>query len=193
MTKSEARKEFREKRVALSNASIEKLNDLVLLQFQKIELPFLNCVHSYIASEKLREADTSLILRYLQFINPDLKIAAPKIDVTSLRMTHYHITSYDQLKTNIYGIEEPHAGTVILPADIDLVLIPLLAFDRMGNRVGYGKGYYDRFLADCRRDVIKIGLSFFDPVDQIEDADEYDVKMNFCVTTHTVYDWTKQK
>lgn len=189
MKKRELRKIFGDKRKALTVSEIEKNNDLILLRFQKIALPFIDVVHSYIASEYLREPDTSLILRYLEFKNLQLKIAAPKIDVETLRMTHYHIKSYDQLQKNIYGIEEPVSGDMILAEDIDLALIPLLAFDRSGHRVGYGKGYYDRFLADCRKDILKIGISFFEPVELIEDSDAHDITLDFCVTPLSIYEW----
>lgn len=193
MTKSALRKIFREKRNALSPAEIDKMNDLILLQFQKVSLPYVDVVHSYIASETLKEPDTSLILRYLEFRNPQLKIVAPKIDVTTLRMTHYHITSYDQLERNIYGIEEPASGLLIEPKDIDLVLIPMLGFNRNGHRVGYGKGYYDRFLADCRSDTLKAGISFFEPVESIDDTNAHDVTLDFCVTPMTIYEWPNKK
>ena len=189
MRKKELREIFREKRNALTVSEMEKSNDLILLQFQKIALPFIDVVHSYIASEDLHEPDTSLILRYLEFKNLQLKIAAPKVDVDTLKMTHYHITSYDQLQKNIYGIEEPVSGVLILPEDIDLVLIPLLCFDRSGHRVGYGKGYYDRFLADCRKDILKIGISFFEPVELVEDSDVHDITLDFCVTPLSIYEW----
>jgi 5-formyltetrahydrofolate cyclo-ligase len=68
------------------------------------------------------------------------------------------------------------------------VFIPLLAFDKSGHRVGYGAGYYDRFLSKCKPDCLKVGLSFFEPVDEISDADEFDVKLNHCVTPSKI--WT---
>lgn len=68
-----------------------------------------------------------------------------------------------------------------------MVLIPLLAFDKKGYRVGYGKGFYDRFLADCRPDVVKVGLSVFEPIDEIADLNEFDIKMDFCITPNRVW------
>ena len=68
-----------------------------------------------------------------------------------------------------------------------MVLTPLLAFDKKGNRVGFGKGYYDKFFSQCRSDVIKIGLSFFEAEDLIDDINSYDIPLNFCVTPQTVY------
>jgi len=72
---------------------------------------------------------------------------------------------------------------------IDAVLIPLLAFDNQGFRVGYGGGFYDRFLPACRPEALKVGLSFFDPVDVIEDKDQYDIPMDYCVTPTEIIRW----
>ena len=94
------------------------------------------------------------------------------------------------MRENRWGIPEPAAGREIAPETIDLVLIPLLAFDRKGHRVGYGKGYYDRFLKRCRGDCMKLGLSFFEPVDSIYDAGEHDVPLDLCVTPHRTYVFT---
>lgn len=189
MTKKELRKLYREKRKELSLHAIEKLNDLILINFQKAGLPFVSTVHTYLPSLHLGEADTAGIIRFLQFHNPGLKIAIPKIDIHSGVMTHYHYTSDTRLVTNIYGIDEPEGGDAISEEDIDLVLVPLLAFDQRGYRVGYGKGYYDRFLAKCRPDAIKAGLCFFDPVQSIDDLHPFDIPLNYCITPYNLYDF----
>ena len=75
----------------------------------------------------------------------------------------------------------------LLPAEIDLVFVPLLAFDKKGFRVGYGKGFYDKWLAGCRPDCIKVGFSYFEPVESIDDRHEFDVPLNLCITPHNVY------
>ncbi|HRN73145.1 MAG TPA: 5-formyltetrahydrofolate cyclo-ligase [Ginsengibacter sp.] len=189
MQKKELRKIFKKKRLALSHSEMERMNDLILLQFQTIPLPFLTVAHSYIASEKHAESDTSHILRFLQFRYPGIIIAAPRIDADGTGMSHYIITNFDQLELNKFGIEEPPGGKQIDPVEIDLVLIPMLAFDAQGYRVGFGKGYYDRFLAHCRKDTLKIGLSFFAPVDSIEDTDPHDIKLDYCCTPERTYKW----
>ncbi len=182
MTKKELRFIFKEKRKVLSVHEIEKFNDLILINFQKLKLPFINCVHTYVASLKLGEPDTATIVRYLQFINPLVKIVIPKIDIHSGNINHYHFDEGVELIANAYGIDEPKDGNLIKEDEIDLVLIPLLAFDRKGFRVGFGKGYYDKFLARCKPNVIKTGLSFFDPVDEIKDISGFDIPLNFCIT-----------
>jgi 5-formyltetrahydrofolate cyclo-ligase len=189
MTKKELRDIFKEKRKLLSSHDIEKFNDMVLVNFQKLKLPFINCIHTYMASLKLGEPDTAKIIRYLQFKNPMMKVVIPKIDIHSGNMVHYHFHEGVEMIQNAYGIEEPKDGTVISEEEIDVVLLPLLAFDKRGYRVGFGKGYYDRFLPFCRPNVIKIGLSFFDPVDEIKDISGFDIPLNFCVTPHKIFDF----
>lgn len=189
MTKATLRKVYKEKRMQLSHQQIEKFTDLLLINFQKIQLPFLSCIHTYIASEKLGEADTSAIIRFVQFKNPGLKILIPKIDITSGSMQHLLFDDEVELVDNAFGIAEPTAGEIVESCEVDLVLVPLLAYDVNGYRVGYGKGYYDKFLSQCREDVIKIGLSFFGPVDEIEDINQFDISLNYCVTPQQVYEF----
>ena len=187
MTKNELRIIYKEKRQKLSLQKIEKFTDLILIQFQKLKLPPVYCVHTYLASLKLVEVDTSNLVRYLQFKNPGLKIAVPKIDNHSHGLYHYILSENIQLVPNSFGIDEPLEGKRVEAKQIDLVLVPLLAFDSKGYRVGYGKGYYDKFLADCRPDVISIGLSYFDPVEEIVDIEEFDLPLNYCVTPNRLF------
>ncbi|MEO9004515.1 MAG: 5-formyltetrahydrofolate cyclo-ligase [Ginsengibacter sp.] len=189
MTKKQLRILYKEKRKELSIPAIEKFNDLILINFQKIELPPICCVHTYLASLRLREVDTAQVIRCLEFKNPGLKVAVPKIDVHTGNMQHFHLSEEVELINNGYGIEEPVNAKEILINEIDVVLIPLLAFDENGYRVGYGKGYYDKFLSAGRPGLIKIGLSFFDAFDRIEDIDRYDIPLNYCVTPHRLYDF----
>ncbi|MDP2160837.1 MAG: 5-formyltetrahydrofolate cyclo-ligase, partial [Flavobacterium sp.] len=88
---------------------------------------------------------------------------------------------------NDYGIPEPVDGLEVPVAKIDVVFVPLLAYDKNGHRVGYGKGFYDRFLSECKPTTIKIGLSFFEPEDLIEDVFESDIQLNYCITPQTIY------
>jgi 5-formyltetrahydrofolate cyclo-ligase len=118
----------------------------------------------------------------LQFKNPLIKVVIPKVDIHGGQLAHYQYDQQIELIKNQYGIDEPKSGNQVTENEIDMVLIPLLAFDRKGYRVGFGKGYYDKFLSRCRKDVLKVGLSFFEPVDAIEDITGYDIPMDFCIT-----------
>lgn len=98
------------------------------------------------------------------------------------QLINYFLEDGNQIKENQWNIPEPQFGEITAAEKIDLVIVPLLAFDLKGNRVGYGKGYYDRFLKQCRPDCKKVGLSFFEPVQKIIDVDDYDVKLTQCIT-----------
>ena len=88
-----------------------------------------------------------------------------------------------------WGITEPVGGTVVKPTDFDIVLIPLLAFDKNGHRVGYGRGFYDRYLVKCRPDCLKIGISLFDPVDLIEEVESFDIPLDIAICPAKLYDF----
>ncbi len=88
-----------------------------------------------------------------------------------------------------WGIPEPVGGSILEPTELDIVLIPLLAFDVNGNRVGYGKGFYDRYLLNCRPDCLKIGISLFDPVERIEDVESHDIPLDMAICPAKLYDF----
>ena len=182
MKKQELRKLFKQKRKDLDLRAIEKFNDLILINFQKLPIPEVACVHTYLSSFKLGEPETATIIRHLEFKNPLIKVVIPKVDIHKGEMAHYRYEEQIEMIKNQYGIDEPKEGIKVSENEIDLVLIPLLAFDKKGYRVGFGKGYYDKFLSVCRKDVLKVGLSFFDPVDKIEDITGFDIPLDFCVT-----------
>ena len=189
--KTVLRRIYREKRMQLSDSERDKMTDLLLINFQKLDLPFIKCVHTYLASAELNEIDTYIITRFLSFTNPDLKIVVPKIITDQGKMIHYVFNENTELVLNQFGIPEPSGGEEVPTSDIELVLTPLLLFDERGYRIGYGKGYYDKFFATCGKNVIKIGLSFFDPVPVINDVNRFDIPLNYCITPEKVYDFKK--
>ena len=70
---------------------------------------------------------------------------------------------------------------------IDVVFIPLLAYDAKGHRIGYGKGFYDRFLQQCKPETLKIGLSFFEAETSIIPHEFTDISLDFCVHPKGIY------
>ncbi|MEI9933266.1 MAG: 5-formyltetrahydrofolate cyclo-ligase [Ferruginibacter sp.] len=187
MTKATLRKIYTDKRKQLSHTQKEKLDDLILIQFQKLSLPPFNTVLSFWPMVDRNETDTHTIIDFILFRNPGVHIAYPVIHFASNRMKAIRANDDTEFKVNEYSIWEPVSGDELSPEDIDIVLIPLLAFDKNGFRVGYGKGFYDRYLSGCKKDILKIGLSYFDPVDLIEDIDKTDIAMDFCITPEYIY------
>ena len=102
---------------------------------------------------------------------------------------HILINKQTRFVENRFKILEPDSTKEILPSEIDVVFIPLLCFDQHGNRVGYGGGYYDRFLTKTSRSCLKIGLSFFEPVDFIEGISKTDIALDMCVTPEKLYNF----
>jgi 5-formyltetrahydrofolate cyclo-ligase len=189
MTKSELRKLYKEKRNGLSELTVRKMQDLLLIQFQKLDLPFITTMHSYLPVMNSREPDPQNIIRWLSFRNPGMICAVPVADFLSKEMKHIVYNENTELQLNHFDIPEPVSGEELDAETFDLVLTPLLAFDKAGYRVGYGKGFYDRFLAKCREDVISVGLSFFDAEHLIEDTNTFDKRLDFCITPERIYEF----
>lgn len=106
-------------------------------------------------------------------------------------LKHYLLTDSTKLKMSKWGIPEPIDGKEISEKKIDVVFVPLLAYDEKGNRVGYGKGFYDTFLKECQSHVIKIGLSLFEAEETISDIDPHDIRLDYCISPKKVYSFSK--
>lgn len=187
MKKAEARKLFRSQRMALTDQQRAKDDDLLLIQFQTLQLPYINFLFSYWPIEENKEINTHLFTDYLAFLNPELKICYPKTHQHTHQMEAIVTDEGTHFQKNDLNIYEPEAGEVTDPQDIDLVIVPMLVCDQSGHRVGYGKGFYDRYLHHCRPDCIKVGLSYFEPLDRITDTHQFDVPLNLCITPQNVY------
>ncbi|MES3018860.1 MAG: 5-formyltetrahydrofolate cyclo-ligase [Bacteroidota bacterium] len=183
MDKATLRQQFLERRLNIPRSRYWAITDEIMEQVARIEWTAVDLVHVFLPIRKHNEVDTFSILNYFKLEHPNLKIVVPRTDFSKFSIKNI---SYDHeltiLGRNKYDIPEPIHGRVIPHEMIDVVFIPLLAFDLKGNRVGYGKGFYDRFLSACRPDVKKIGLSVFDPIEEISDVNEFDIPLDMCIT-----------
>lgn len=182
MTKDEARKLFTEKRLGLTEAQRAQLNLQIYQHFySNIDFSFVRHLHTYFSIERTNEPDTWQIVDRLRREFPNTRIVVPRVSHDGA-LEHFYFEGLHQLKNSRWGIPEPTQGVPAEAVNMDIVIVPLLAVDRNGNRVGYGKGFYDRFLKSCRPDCLKVGLSFFEPVDDISDIDSYDIPIDQCIT-----------
>lgn len=192
MTKSVLRRHYLARRRALSTEDVtsrsltiaERLFGTRIVRTRKITV-----VHTFLPIARQNEVDTWPIIRRIRQNFPNVEVAVPVTDTTVNQLIHFMLTPETPLVENRWGIPEPDSGScsAIGSEQIDVVLVPLLAFDKQGHRVGYGKGYYDRFLAECRPDCLKVGLSLFEPVEQIADTEPTDMLLDACVTPERVY------
>ncbi|RZN84713.1 MAG: 5-formyltetrahydrofolate cyclo-ligase [Winogradskyella sp.] len=184
MTKSEIRKKYKTLRNELSEDQIEDRSLTIANQLLQLDIWNHSFYHIFLPIEEQKEINTEYILNILA--GKDKNIVISKSNFDDYSMSHFLLTDSTTLKKNEYNIPEPVNGIPILPQQIDVVFVPLLAFDTSGNRVGYGKGFYDRFLSNCKPETLKIGLSFFEAEELIETS-ENDVRLDYCLSPNTIY------
>ncbi len=189
MNKQVLRKIYLEKRSRLSHKELVDLDSLLLIQFQQLSLGDIQYLLSYWPIHERAEVNTHLMVDYLTFLIPGLQVAFPVMNMAEQMFKPILVDDDTHYLKNEYGIAEPSSGEEIPAEEIDVVFVPLLAFDSKGFRVGYGKGFYDRFLTLCRMDVIKIGFSYFPPEPSIDDVNKFDVPLNICITPNKIYEF----
>ncbi len=154
--------------------------------FERFDLTKVRFLHSFLSVAKNGEVETSHICERLWKEFPEITTVAPRIDFQTMTLESVRFNAATNLVRNRWDIPEPTDGEAVAAEEIDVCLVPLLCFDERGFRVGYGKGFYDKFLSECRPDCLKIGLSYFEPANSIADVRKFDVRLDFCVMPQTV-------
>ena len=180
------RKEALTKRDAMTEQELTAQNVKLLKQFKTLDLTEIKVIHLFLPIEERREPNTFLMIDWLRANHPEITIVVPKADFVLNLMSQHVYDGKDNLQHNAYQILEPKGDKLFLGIP-DLVLIPLLAFDKRGYRVGYGKGFYDRFLENIATQ--KIGLSFFDAAEEIIDVHLNDIKLDKCITPNGIIEF----
>ncbi len=185
MKKSLLRKKYKELRQQLSLTEVDDFSLAIANKLLTLDIWDKTFYHIFLSIEEQKEINTDYILNILA--GKDKNIIISKSNFEDYSMTHYLLTDNTKIKKNAYHIPEPVDGIEIPSSQLEVVFIPLLAFNETGHRIGYGKGFYDRFLANCKPETLKIGLSFFEVEDEIFEASEDDVRLDYCVTPNRVY------
>lgn len=183
MKKSEIRKIYLEKRKNLSQDEAFLLSERIFENFINFFKPVSNQkVHIFIPIEKFKEINTQIFIDY--FLSRNIKVFVPKI--VNTKLISVEIFSDTQFETNNWGISEPVSNEDSEVLDFDFVITPLLYCDFKGNRVGYGKGFYDQFFENISNISKKIGVNYFNPDDIIDDVWENDIPLDYLVTATDV-------
>lgn len=171
----------------LDSETLLKLDQQLLGKFSSLSFDRLSFFHFFLPIERFREPNTRLLMDWLRTHHPEVQCVVSKCSPETRAMEHYCDFDEKLLIENKWGIPEPGNGRRILASELDAVLVPLLIFDKTGHRVGYGKGFYDRFLKECRPDCKKIGISYFDPIEVISDVNQTDIPLDLCITPNQVW------
>ena len=181
--KSDLRQLFRNKRSKLSSQELYKASIQLFEHIKTNKLIEGNLVMLYMSSQIHLELPTDILFS----LSDHCHVCVPKVIDKNGFMEAVMWDKNMPTSTNEWGIKEPLKEAYISPENIDAVVVPLLCFDTIGHRVGYGKGYYDRFLERCSKEVKTIGLSYFESVDKITDVEATDVPLDIVVTPKNIY------
>lgn len=180
MNKKEARTFYKQKRLELSPSELDERSEMICNSiFSNFQLEG-KTISLFLPIERQKEINTYKILEKGAAIGT--MVALPKTIVSNHTLKHYQFESQAQLALSELGIPEPSYGKLIKPEQLDFVFVPLLAVDKTGHRIGYGKGYYDRFLRKCSPKCLFVGLHLFDEFIDIDDIDNHDIQLNYCIT-----------
>ncbi|MCH2194553.1 5-formyltetrahydrofolate cyclo-ligase [Kordia sp.] len=187
MSKSALRKKYKALRNELTIAQLDTFSMAIANNLLKLPIWEKRYYHLFLTIAEQKEIDTEFILNILLGKDKDVILSKSNFDDYSL--THFLLTDNTVIKKNTYNIPEPVDGIEVFSNKIDVVFVPLLAYNTEGNRIGYGKGFYDRFLAECKKDVVKIGVSFFPPETTDFETNQNDIPLDFCVTPERIFEF----
>ena len=185
MNKKQLRVEFKNRRNNLTLEEIDNYSIQIANLIAKLPIWDHSFYHVFLSIKSLREVNTEPLLAILS--GKDKNIIVSKTDFEARIMTHILLQDSTVLKLNSHNIPEPVNGIEIRNKEIEVVFIPLVAFDNLGNRVGYGKSFYDVFLNECSKTTLKIGLSLFKAAESITDIQTHDIPLDYCITPNKVY------
>ncbi len=187
MTDKQAlRIKYKKLRKNLSEDFIEEMSLQIANQALKLPIWDKTYYHIFLPISTKKEVNTDYLMHVLQ--GKDKSIVISKADFSTNEMKHFLLQENTVLKISDYGIPEPVSGIKISSDILEVVFVPLLAYDQIGHRIGYGKGFYDRFLQKCPSSTLFVGLSFFEPEQEIPFEDT-DIPLDYCITPRKTFDF----
>jgi len=182
----------------LRDSALEQRKALTLNQVQEQSLKITNLLvgldiwshkiyHTFLSIEHQKEVQTEPLITLLH--GKDKTIVVPRMKEEG-QLEHVLLEENTSIAIKRFGVPEPLNGSLISEDQLDVVFVPLLSFDRSGNRLGYGKGFYDRFLSKTKPNTLFIGLSLLDVLENTVEPSAHDIPLHMAVTPKTVYRFT---
>ncbi len=183
--KDTIRRKLLERRQALSQAEYDEKSHAIVKRLR--EQPAFDkseTIHCYVSINERKEVNTHFLIQAL--LDSKKKVVVPVTNFDDNTLSHYYLERFSDLKKNRWNVPEPTSGRIAGPAEPDLVIVPMVGGDLDKNRLGYGKGFYDRFLKKAKG--IKIGLLFERCLVDRLPSESFDVPMDKLVTEGKVID-----
>jgi 5-formyltetrahydrofolate cyclo-ligase len=186
-------------------ASRKNLSDEKWLSMnQAIQKYLLDFLHDFSAGTKVlsfqsilekREIDLTSTHEKLTKSPFEFSLGFPRANAKDFSMQTFLTNESTTFEQSAWGIwePEPSSSQEIYAKDWDVVLVPLLAIDLNGHRVGYGKGFYDRFLAQTNANTLHIGLSLDSLIDPISDLHEHDIALDLAISPEGIHRFNEKK
>jgi 5-formyltetrahydrofolate cyclo-ligase len=186
MLKKELREVYKNKRAELSLNETTQLSNKIEKNLMQLlsDLKYDN-INVFLSSDSKKEVQTNSIIEKILEIGK--LVSVPLSNYSDLSMKAVSFKKGDLTTKDQFGIPTPVIIEIIDSKSIAIVIVPLLCFDKRGYRCGYGKGMYDRFLNECNKEVVTIGLSFFEPIDEIIDTNKFDVPLDYVINSKTFF------
>ncbi|MEX2511481.1 MAG: 5-formyltetrahydrofolate cyclo-ligase [Cyclobacteriaceae bacterium] len=178
--KSALRKIYKERRGEMGEEVMVELSKNITGRCVSFlnEHPAFKHIHLFLPISSLNEINTFFLLDRL--FQMDKQVYSSMTDFQKMEMKTVLLSPKGKIRLDEFGIPVPESPVFVENPQIDLVFVPLLAVDVKGNRLGYGKGLYDRFLSKLDPEVFKIGLSFFPPEKYLPTS-SHDISLNACI------------
>lgn len=179
LLKKELREKYTELRMSLNAQSAEEKSREIHQHLFKLKV-FMDSktIHTYVSMNHRNEVDTFLLIH--EALQMGKNIVIPRIE-DDTQLSHHQISDTANLKRNEWGVPEPTGEGITAHEALDLILVPMLSGDQFRNRLGYGKGFYDRFLKET--DAFRIGLLFdIQMYDKRLPVNKFDVTLDLLIT-----------
>lgn len=186
-TKGEIRKKILSIRNDMTNQSVLEKSRIIINKL-KLRKEYKESQTVFIYMDFKNEVKTLYLIK--EMINEKKRVIIPYTDVQNTVIIPVELKDVDKdLKLSSFGYLEPKEEKIVPveASEFDLIVVPGVAFDKKLNRIGFGKGYYDRILAKKRNGVKAVAIAYeYQVLDEIE-REEHDIKMDMIITEKNIY------